>query len=546
MANKYKLGIDFGTTNSSISLRYDVTHTGKYETVVFEPDGTANNKQLLRSLVFIDENGIKSVGRNAWLDSATKEIDELGALIRKVKLILDDEKNDCLVKKVAGKNYYVSDIIAGILKRLMDSIGILPVDTEGVVFGVPVDYNDRCKNIMMEAAVKAGIYKDLQDAINRTEFISEPVAVIMDYVANNDFKLDESNVVMVFDFGGGTLDCALAVTQGGIDRSNAKKQKIICKSGGRIGGEKFTELFFERGFLKKYGLENFLRDFHINKHLNEEDLWQYLCGEIAGEISGVEFVEEMDKAKCALSHNVTYDLNYVGRTKNAEVIKIKCSLERSDFEDSISEYYDQIKDVIYDCMDYGGCMAKDINVVLMAGGSSIIPKVIEIVAKIFGKEKVVIPHNERQLTSIVRGLSVAGMRKDDQVLIDDVIDSDYGVWDVMTKRVNTILKRGTRIVDTGFNKRTLEGGVFREYLAVGSKAPRIEIFQGNADDQHSFEKLGEFTLPTRGGGDYRIYFKADEAKGWLSVYVYDNVQKRFMDADEDFEGQNCTFFLQMK
>ena len=71
--------------------------------------------------------------------------------------------------------------------------------------GVPVQYGDIQKNVLKKALVRAGFYKDANEAEKKTEFVSEPIAVAVHY----GLDLQKDTTVLVFDFGGGTLDLAI-------------------------------------------------------------------------------------------------------------------------------------------------------------------------------------------------------------------------------------------------------------------------------------------------------------------------------------------------
>ena len=532
MGYRYKLGIDFGTTNSSIALRY-APEMKDLETVVFDAD--PHNKgmeSLLPSLLYLDEEGRELVGVDALRASSLAGPELNHKLIRTIKLELDRAQEDVKFITIGAKDYYISDIIALILQRMMEEVGSLSVQIDGVVFGHPVDYNDKCKQVMVEAAYKAGIYATLGEARKKTVFVAEPVAVALDYAID----LREEKTIFVFDFGGGTLDTTIMKLKVQNEDDIFKPHEAIAKDRLTVGGELFTEELFKHGFLNKYGIEKFLKDFHIKEKLDRNELWDYLLENKMG----IMFIQEMDWVKRMLSKRSNEILSFIKTDSDGTQYIIEQELTAQDFEDSIDHHFHDITESIKACLDLakkkGGVEKKDIDVVLLAGGSSTIPCIVKLVKEVFGNDRVIEPKKNQQLTSIVKGLAIAGLREGDSRLLEDIVESNYGIYDSLNENVAVIIPRGTKISDTEFDKETLIGGAYDEFVAINDKVPLIRIFQ-NGDE------LGYFTLPEYGSGSYRVYFKVDEDKGWLSVYIYDIAANKWLEGDKDFDGNNCVFFM---
>ena len=542
MAFKYKYGIDFGTTNSSIALRYSPDNK-KVETIIFDADSHNRGKEkLCPSLVYLDETGKIEIGYDA-LKASTDKNRSIGVktLIREIKLRLDESKGkDVVVSTIGGKDYYISDIIELIIRYMLENVGAVKVPIDGVVFGAPVEYNDACKQVMIKAAYKAGIYKSLEEAKRKTEFVDEPVAVALDY----GIDLRDEKTIFVFDFGGGTLDTTIMRLR--VQDENSadifKPHQAIAKERLTLGGEKLTKEFFMHGFLPKYGLYNFCEDFHIDEYLDEEQVWEYLNSNNIG----IEFVQELDYVKCQLSSRNSHvllfkDIDERKEYKTNPVILIQQELTRDDFEESIEVYFSDIRKTIDKCIQKArvreGITINDIDQVLLAGGSSIIPSVVKLVQDKFGFNKVSDPKNNQQLTSIVSGLGFAGMRQENISFYEDVIESNYGIYDDKNKEIVVVLPKGTKVKDTEFDRWTKEGGVYQDFVAINKEVPIIKVYQNE-------DPLGEVRLPKRGGGDYRIYFRVDEEKGWLSVYLLDNITKRWMEKTDDADGNGCLYYTE--
>lgn len=177
-----------------------------------------------------------------------------------------------------GKSYAGVDLIAAILKVLRlkaeKSAKELEIDMSGVVMGVPVQYGDIQKNVLKKALVKAGFYDNFEEADKKTEFVSEPIAVAVHYGLN----LKNDKTVMVFDFGGGTLDIAIVNLKKQIGTDKLHPHETISKERITLGGEELTRLFFINSFCdkSKYGTKRIAAEFGFDRNLSAEQLWEKL------------------------------------------------------------------------------------------------------------------------------------------------------------------------------------------------------------------------------------------------------------------------------
>ena len=512
MATTYKYGIDFGTTNSSIALHYDEGNRGIRDNHVFKIDLNLVSRELLPSVVYIDAMGEVAVGTKARRKFASDELpDKLKILVKKVKLVLDEEKDDATVIKFGGRLYRVSDIIALILKELnVKADQKHTVKTSGFVFGVPVNYNDACKRVMLEATVKAKFFNNIREAEQNVEFLSEPVAVALDYGLN----LNSNKNVFVFDFGGGTLDLAVVRLNKSDDENG--KHEVTAKHRITLGGEQYTEDLFKKVFVHKYGRSKLLDAFGYDYTLSVDELWDRLEKDRLGQ----EFIDEIEKTKCELSYEDEILFQWGGNdtTRN---INITCELTREEFNEAISESLNDVRIAIDECLRASRLAKGSIDEVLMAGGSSLIPAVIKLLQNYFGSEIVRNPSNNA-LTSIVKGLAVKGYQENDKEWIDDVVDSDYGIWLEYEQKIQTIVKKNTKIIKTAVNKGNISEGCYIDLRSINDKIPIVQVFQGT-------EKIGEFSLPHKGSGKFRIYYEIDKKHGWLTVYIFDRLTMQWYD-----------------
>lgn len=530
----YKFGIDFGTTNSSIAIRF-VGDDKAEHTLVIDLKNTLP-RETIPSVAMFDDRGSIWAGEDA-LNRYTQG--GVGSKhVRYVKKIkLDLEKYGREIKyQVHDEIVSGVELIAAIFKILRGKAEKvaeeLEIDVNGVVMGVPVQYGDIQKKVLKEALYKAGFYSSYEEADTLTEFVSEPIAVAIHYGLN----LSHDTTVLVFDFGGGTLDLAIVNLKNQVSVDHLHPHKTISKERISLGGEELTRLFFENSFCdtKKYGVKRICSEFGFNKKLTPNQLWNKLlsCED------GIRFIEEVEKCKCDLSKALKYKFSFIGPNIQLE----EKTFYRDDFTASIESKLDEIDAVIDNCLEEGNIDDPfEIDHVILAGGSSMIPAVQNLLTDKFGTNRVSSKMSDNDtviknlknnlasqnevLTSIVRGLAMVGCKEES--LIDDVVDSDYGVWDSVENDFIPIIQKGTPVTKTIMDKISKQG-IYEEVECLDSNITSVEVrvLQKNLTGQH---RLGTINIPNPGGKKYRIYMQVDKKKGTLEVTIYDSVRQRWID-----------------
>lgn len=529
----YKYGIDFGTTNSSIAVRFVGDDHAEHTLVVDVKDTLP--RETIPSVVLAKEDGTILAGENAVTAYTQNGGNHKGQLfLKRIKLDLE-KKGSNLFYYVGEKKISGIDLIAEILRVLRikaeRDADELDIEISGVVMGVPVQYGDIQKNILKKALVKAGYYDSLEQADDKTEFVSEPIAVAVHYGLN----LQHDKTVMVFDFGGGTLDLAIVNLKEQVGNDRLHPHETISKERITLGGEELTRLFFINSFCdnKKYGIKKICREFRLNCNTPDE-VWD----ELHKSEEGIRFIAAVEKCKCDLSRASKYSFSYIGRRIQLD----EKNFYRDDFTNAIEDKLEEIDELIETCLENGNIDdCYDIDHVILAGGSSMIPAVQDLLIDKFGTNRVssksidndsVIKSMKRNrasesevLTSIVRGLAAIGCR--DESLIDDVVDSDYGAWDDDAKEFFPIISKGTPVKETKLDKLTFSGK-YEDVECVGSNISSVEIkiYQRNLTGEH---KLGTINIPNPGGKKYKIYMQVDKKKGMLEVTIYDSIRHRWID-----------------
>lgn len=530
----YKYGIDFGTTNSSIAIRF-VGDDKEEHTLVVDVKNTLP-RETLPSVVLVDQKGKIFVGTEAMNQYAQGVLDSNNRLfIKRIKIDLENE-GASLSYQLGKRSYDGVKLIAAILKALREKAekmaNELEIDMSGVVMGVPVQYGDIQKNVLKAALVEAGYYATYEEADKKTEFVSEPIAVAVHYGLN----LKKDKTVLVFDFGGGTLDLAIVNMKKQLRGDKLHPHETIAKERITLGGEELTRLFFVNSFChpSKYGVKKLATKFGFRANLSAEQLWKKLssCEE------GIRFINAVERCKCDLSISQKYRFSFIGNNIQIE----EKTFYRDDFSAAIEETLDEIDELIERCLEQGNITDPyDIDQVILAGGSSMIPAVQNLLIDRFGNNRVSskmteedvlikqLKHNKASesevMTSIVRGLAMVGCREEE--LIEDVVDNDYGVWDVVENNFIPIIKKGIPVKNTVFDKLT-QKGIYEEVecLDKGVSSVEVLVYQHNLNGN---QKLGTINIPNPGGKKYKIYMQIDRKKGMLVVTMYDSVRQRWID-----------------
>lgn len=534
MKMRYKYGIDFGTTNSSIAIRF-IGDDKQEHTMVADVRAKAP-REVIPSVVLIDRNGKIYAGEEAadrYIQSGTDYLKK--RFIKKIKLDLEN-MSDNFVYEVDRKKYQGCDLIASILKvlrskaeNLADELGI---DMSGVVMGVPVEYGDIQKGILKQALVKAGYYKDIKEADAKTEFVSEPIAVAVHYGLDN---LKNRNI-LVFDFGGGTLDVAVVKLKKQQNDGDIRPHETIAKERITLGGEELTRLFFINSFCatQKYGTKKLARAFSCKDNLKPEVLWQKLLNRD----EGIRFINAIEQCKCELSMTPKYKFTFMGRG----ILLDEVTFYRDDFDKAISIELNRINDLVEKCLESAKIEDPfEIDNVILAGGSSLIPSVQKVLTDIFGNTRVssklsnedkIVRKFKRNsasesevLTSIVRGLAAIGCQE--EPLIEDVVDNDYGVWDMEENKFIPIITKGMPVKKTAFDRLSRQGiSQLVECRDAGVTSVEFKVFQKNLNGE---QQLGTISIPNPGGKEYEIFMNIDAKTGMLVVTLYDVKHRRWID-----------------
>ncbi|KAL5982904.1 70-kilodalton heat shock protein [Asimina triloba] len=487
VANEKVVGIDLGTTNSAVAAM-----EGGKPTIVTNAEGqrttpsvvayTKNGDRLVgqiakRQAVVNPENTFFSVKR--FIGRKMSEVDEESKQVS-YRVVRDENGNVKLECPAIGKQFAAEEISAQVLRKLVDDASKFLNDkvTKAVVT-VPAYFNDSQRTATKDAGKIAGL-----DVLR---IINEPTAASLAY----GFEKKNNETILVFDLGGGTFDVSVLEVGDGVF-------EVLSTSGDtHLGGDDFDKRVVD------WLASNFKRDEGIDL-LKDKQALQRLT-------------ETAEKAKMELSSLTQTNISLPFITATADGPKhIETTLTRAKFEELCSDLLDRLRTPVENSLRDAKLSFKDLDEVILVGGSTRIPAVQELVKKMTGKDPnvTVNPDEVVALGAAVQAGVLAGDVSD--IVLLDVTPLSLGLetlGGVMTK----IIPRNTTLP-------TSKSEVFST-AADGQTSVEINVLQGEREFVRDNKSLGSFRLdgiPPAPRGVPQIEVKFDiDANGILSVAAVD-------------------------
>ena len=483
------LGIDLGTTNSCMAVM-----EGGEPTVLENSEGARTTP----SVVAFSKSGERLVGQAAKRQAVTNPKNTIFSAKRLIgrkfaelteadkrmpyKIVAAANGDAHIAVEVAGetKTFSPQEIAAMVLGKLKaDAESKLGESIKQAVITVPAYFNDSQRNATKAAGEIAGL--------EVLRIINEPTAAALAY--GLDKKSDEK--IAVYDLGGGTFDISVLEIGDGVF-------EVLATDGDtQLGGDDW---------------DNTLIQWIVGEFKKDQGI------DLSGQPDALQRIkEEAEKAKIALSSTQSYDISLPFITADATGPKhIQLSLTRAKLEQLTDSLFERTKKPVRDCLEEAGVKASDINELVLVGGMTRMPKVVETARELAGQT----PHQGVNPDEVVAiGASIQG-----GVLRGDV--KDVLLLDVtpLTLSIETEGSRATAMIERNTTIPAKKSQIFST-ASDNQPAVDIRICQGERPMFSDNKLLGNFKLDgitpaRRGEPQIEVTFDID-ANGILHVSAKD-------------------------
>ncbi|MFP4654176.1 MAG: molecular chaperone DnaK [Methanohalobium sp.] len=459
------LGIDLGTTNSCMAIM-----EGGEPTVIPNAEGS----RITPSVVGFSKKEELLVGQ-----------------VAKRQLIANPDNTVYSIKRHMGeqdykvtlqdKEYTPQEISAKILRKMKDDAEeYLGQELQDAVITVPAYFNDAQRQATKDAGRIAGF--------NVKRIINEPTAAALAYGIDKE----EEQKILVYDLGGGTFDVSI------LDIGEGVYEVVSTTGDSHLGGDDFDQRLVS----------------HLVKMFKEQE-----GIDLSNDRSALQrLTDAAEKAKVELSSVTTTNVNlpFITADANGQPKHLDIDVSRSQFQQLTEDLVEETVDLMQKALKDGNLTAKDIDKVLLVGGSTRMPAVTDAIKKVVGKDpyKNINPDEAVAVGAAIQGGVLSG--EAEELLLLDVtpltlgIETEGGVMTPLIERNTTIPTKKTQIFSTAEDNQT---------------AVDVHVLQGERPMAKDNKSLGRFRLEgipaaPRGVPQIEVTFDID-ANGILHVSAKD-------------------------
>lgn len=487
------IGIDLGTTNSVVAVMeggkpkvIPAADTGRNLTPsVVEPVKNLVGDVAKRQMILNPENTAYSVKRLMGRRDGDKEVEKTKKM---VPYEIVSSKDNMAAIKIEEKTYTPQEISARVLMKLKkDAENYLGESVDSAVITVPAYFDDSQRQATKQAGEIAGLKVE--------RIINEPTAASLAY----GLEKKKSEKIAVYDLGGGTFDISILELGDGVFEVKATNGDT------HLGGDDFDEAIVD------WIVAEFKKD-------NAVDL--------RGDKQALQRVRDAaEKAKIELSASQETEINqpYITQ-KDGQPLHLTMKLTRAKFEGLVEDLIERTKKPVEDCLKDAKLDPKDVDEIIMVGGMTRMPKIIEWVKDYFKKEpnKSVNPDEVVAVGAAIQAGVLGGEVKD--ILLLDVTPLTLGI--------ETLGGVATPMIPRNTTVPTSKNNIFST-AADNQTQVEIHVTQGERPLSADNKSLGRFVLDgippaPRGVPQIEVTFDMD-ASGILTVTAQDKATNKKQD-----------------
>ena len=486
------IGIDLGTTNSAVAIM-----EGKIPKIIENAEGARTTP----SVVAFTKDGERLVGIPAKRQAVVNPENTLFATKRLIGRRFEDIEVQRDIKQVPykivkhsngdawlearGQTYSPAQIGGFVLNKMKETAeAYLGKSVKNAVVTVPAYFNDSQRQATKDAGQIVGL--------NVLRVVNEPTAAALAY----GLEKSDSKVVAVFDLGGGTFDISI------LDIDNGVFEVKSTNGDTHLGGEDF-DIYMLREIVANFKKESGI--------------------DLQNDRMAIQRIREAaEKAKIELSSTVSTEINLPFITADASGPKhINMKFSRAQFESLTEPLVKRTIDPVKKALKDANLATSDVSDVILVGGMSRMPKVVETVKQLFGKEpsKAVNPDEAVAIGAAIQGAVLAGEVTD--VLLLDVTPLSLGI--------ETLGGVFTRLIPRNTTIPTKKSQIFST-AAAGQTSVEIRVFQGERELVRDNKLIGNFTLSgippaPKGVPQIEVSFDID-ADGIINVSARDKASNK--------------------